>query len=238
MSQAVLERWQAFVQKVGERWQQIMQESQAGFESLLADPALDPFAFINAMNAIELRYKELGGKLEETYSQQVVMQLGGSGGAPEALLRQTMTWLFESFTRFRVHHNGRLVRQLWTRVQALMARPVSCSRCGASLTKTVHHQAESITCAHCGAVNSVTPDPLVYNYFALAPDIVAEEATLESKLALERVESAPLAEVEARARAHWDAYVKARSQVLPMTPQEQQQFVGSRLDMLRRYGTV
>ena len=239
MSESVMARWQGFVQKVTERFSAILDESNAGFEELLSDPELDPITFTNAMNAIEIRCKDLGLKLSDTYSNQVALQLGAGGGMAEQLLRQTEQHLFETFTRFRAAWNGRLVRQLWTRVQPMLQRPVSCRSCGAELPRSVRHRAETVTCPHCQAVNSVSPEPLVYTYFSMAPDLAAEEQTVESKLAVERAldQGVAFEQIELRCRAHWQSYVQVRSAVLPMAADEQQRFVESRIEMLRKTGS-
>lgn len=238
MSNEVMERWRGFVQKVTGRLTEIMNESNAGFEGLLADPQLDPITFTNAMNAIEIRYKDLRSKLANTYSEQVVAPttFGGRGEA-EKLLHEAEVWMEDSWERFRTGWNGRLVRSVWARAQPLMYRTVTCSRCGGPLTRTIFHQAESVTCGACKAVNSVSPDPLVYTYFAMAPDLIADEQTIGLKLAAERAQhrGAGWGEVERLYRQYWEAYGKARASIAPTTPEELQRFIDSRMKMLAMY---
>jgi hypothetical protein len=108
----------------------------------------------------------------------------------EQLMTQTSSWMEENFEHWRVQWNGRLVRSIWARAQPLMHGRKDCTKCGAELTgRTVFHMSESVTCKHCGAVNAVSPDPLVYTYFAMAPDMIADEATIATKLGLERARS-------------------------------------------------
>ncbi len=225
-----MERWRGFVQKVTGRLGEIMSESNAGFEGLLQDPGLDPITFTNAMNAIEIRYKDLRTKLATTYSEQVVLPtvFGGRNEAKE-LLDQAETWMEDSWERFRTGWNGRLVRSLWTRAQPLMNKPAACSRCGAQLARTLFHQAESITCASCKSVNSVSPDPLVYTYFAMAPDLIADEQTIQLKLAAER------GRTDALWQQYFEAYARARAAIAPMTPDEVRSYAESRMKMLRAY---
>lgn len=230
MSNETLERWRGFVQKVTGRLTEIMNESNAGFEGLLQDPGLDPITFTNAMNAIEIRYKDLRSKLANTYSEQVVLPtIGGGRGEAEKLLRDAENWMEESWERFRTGWNGRLVRSLYARVGPLMNKPAGCSRCGAQLTRTLFHQAESITCASCKSVNSVSPDPLVYTYFAMAPDLIADEQTIQLKMAAERGKS------DALWQQYFEAYAKARATIAPMTPEEIRSYSESRMKMLRMY---
>lgn len=231
MSNETLDRWRGFVQKVTGRLQEILNESNAGFDGLLQDPGLDPITFTNAMNAIEIRYKDLRSKLANTYSEQVVLPtvFGSGRGEAEQLLRQAETWMEDTWERFRTGWNGRLVRSIWTRAQGLMNKPAGCSRCGAQLTRTIFHQAESITCASCKSVNTVSPDPLVYTYFAMAPDLIADEQTIHMKIAAER------GKTDALWQQYFEAYAKARATIAPMTPEEVRSYSESRMKMLRMY---
>jgi hypothetical protein len=238
MSNEQMERWRGFVQKVTGRLTEVLTESNAGFEGLLADPNLDPLTFGNAMNAITLRYKELRTKLVTTYSEQMVIATLLQGGEAKVLLDQADTWMEDTWERFRTGWNGRLVRTLWSRVQPLMHRQVSCSRCGAQLPRTIFHQAESITCKSCQSVNSVSPDMLVYTYFAMAPDMIADEQTIGLKIAAERAQQsgAGRSQVHALWQQYWDAYAKARATIAPMSADEVKSYSESRMKHLREYG--
>lgn len=239
MSQEIMARWQGFVTKVTGRLTEIMNESNAGFEGLLTDPQLDPITFVNAMNAIDIRYKDLYGKLGETYSQQIVTPLLGRVGEAEALLRQSEVWMEDTFSAFRTSWNLRLVQSLWARVQPLMQKPVACTRCGATIeNRTVYHRADSVTCKHCGSVNSITPDPLVYTYYAMAPDMVAEQSVITKWLACERSirRGASKSDRVGMWHAYWTEYVTTRATMIPMSDDEKKAYVESRVDQIRRYG--
>ena len=149
MSNEVVERWRGFVQKVTGRLTEILNESNAGFDGLLQDPALDPITFVNAMNAIEIRYKDLRTKLATTYSESVVLPTLGGGREAHQLLKDGEAWMEDTWERFRTGWNGRHVRVLYQRVGPLMNKPAQCSRCGSQLTRTIFHQAESVTCGNC-----------------------------------------------------------------------------------------
>jgi len=237
MSNDVIERWRGFVQKVTGRLTEVLGESNAGFEGLLADPELDPITFANAMNAITLRYKDLRTKLATTYSEQVVLPTLGGGHEAKALLDQAETWMEDTWERWRTNWNGRLVRSLWSRVQPLMHKAASCSRCGGALTRTVFHQAESITCPSCKAVNSVSPDTLVYTYFAMAPDMIADEQTIHMKVAAERAQHAGAgqAHVDGLWEQYYQSYARARATIAPMSEDEIRSYWESRMKHLRMY---
>lgn len=237
MSNEVMQRWQGFVQKITERFQLIISESDTGFSGMLADPTLDPIAFTNAMNAIELRYKDLRTKMANTFSDQVALQLNVGMGPARKLMEDTDRWMEDTFEHWKAAWGKKHVHAMWPRVSAELQKPVSCQKCGAALTKTVFHQAESITCKHCNAVNSVAPDTIVYTYFAMAPLAIAEEATVHLKLAAERAQSRGVgrAELERLYREYWTAHAAASAQILPMPPDEQKRYVESRIAQLVRY---
>jgi hypothetical protein len=177
-------------------------------------------------------------KLGNTYTENVVGALHAMREA-EQLMTQTSTWMEENFEHWRVQWNGRLVRSIWARAQPLMHGRKDCTKCGAELTgRTVFHMSESVTCKHCGAVNAVSPDPLVYTYFAMAPDMIADEATIATKLGLERARSsgASQAQMIELTRQHWRAYATARAQIAPMSAEEQDRFVESRVSYQRQWG--
>lgn len=237
MTDDTLSRWKSFVAKTTERYQAIVTESDAGFEGLLQDPNLDPITFGNAMNAIEIRVKDLRTKLGDVYTQNVVGAIHVMREA-EQLMNQTSEWMEDHFEHWRVSWNGKLVRSIWSRVQPLMHAPKSCTKCGAALTnRTTFHQAESVKCTHCQAVNSVSPDNLVYTYFAMAPDMIADEATVKTKIQLERQrQRVSKAQIVELSRQHWRAYVTARAQIAPMSAEEQDRFVESRVSYETKWG--
>ena len=187
-SHATLERWSAFVTKVTQRLTEIMAEADAGFAAMLADPGLDTIAFGNAMSALDARKKDLDQKLSSTFSDQVVESLvmdpSATSHARQTLTR-AMVWMEETWERYRTEKNMALIRVLWSRLEPVWSRAVVCVRCGSELTRTVFHKAESVTCRRCGTVNSVTPDPAVYAYFAAAPHLFAEATALEHRFAVE-----------------------------------------------------
>lgn len=258
-SQAILERWNGFIQKITTRLQEIMREADAGFGGLLADPNLDVITFSNAMSALDIRKKDLDQKLSNTFSEQVAIQLAmdtSAENAAQAQRAKASAWMDETWERYRTGWNLKLVQTLWTRMEKVINREVHCVRCAAQLQPTVRHKAESITCPHCKAVNSVTPDPAVYNYFATAPHLYAEAMALEHRFAIEHFKQRLHQEREVRVHQHddwrdmnlqellqwealeknyWTVYFQMQSRLVPMSEAEQAQWVESRMRPLYEY---
>ncbi|MFO0561839.1 MAG: hypothetical protein U0269_27755 [Polyangiales bacterium] len=258
-SQATLERWNGFVTKVTQRLTEIMAEADAGFAGMLADPALDTIAFGNAMTALDVRKKDLDQKLNSTFSEQLALQLAMDPAAEtqaQHTLSRALWWMEETWERYRTKKNLEMVQTLWTRLEKVWAKPVACVRCGSELQRTVFHKAESIPCRHCSTVNSVTPDPAVYNYFAAAPHMYAEAMALEHRFAVENYKRKlhddrqvrvhklddwreetieELLQWEALERAYWTAYYAAQARIVPMSEDEQRTWVESRMRPLYEY---
>jgi hypothetical protein len=258
-SQAILERWNGFVQKITSRLQEIMREADAGFEGLLADPNLDVITFSNAMSALDIRKKDLAQKLSNTFSEQVAIQLAMDSTAENAAqdqMHKADRWMDETWERYRTQWNLKLVQTLWTRMEKVINREVHCVRCAAVLSPTIRHKAESITCAHCKAVNSVTPEPAVYNYFCTAPHLYAEAMALEHRFAVEHFKQRldaersvrvhqhddwretnleELLQWEALERQYWTVYYQMQARLTPMSDAELAQWVESRMRPLYEY---
>lgn len=258
-SQQILDRWNGFVTKVTQRLTEITAEADAGFAGMLADPALDTIAFGNAMTALDVRKKDLDQKLSNTFSEQVAIQLAMDTKAEQqaqATLAKALWWMEETWERYRTKKNVELVQTLWTRLEKVWSKPVACVRCGSELQRTIFHKAESVTCRHCSAVNSVTPDPAVYNYFAVAPHYYAEAMALEHRFAVENFKRKlhderevrvhvhddwrdtnleELLQWEALEKAYWTTYFAAQARIVPMSEDEQKTWVATRMQPLYDY---
>jgi hypothetical protein len=178
---------------------------------------------------------------------------GGTLDTAEADMQRALAWMEETFEAFRVRWAAAAVRAMWPHVEAGLQKPVGCSNCGGPLQPRVRNRADSVPCPACRSVNQVTPEAVVYSYFVAAPHAFAEEAALPKRFAVskqrreaeawraseknrtgswpdEPVES--LRRWEALERDYWQSYVGVRAQVEPMTPEEQQTFLQSRVQPL------
>src|SRR5262249_44642115 len=112
----------------------------------------------------------------------------------------TKRHVFETWTACRVRSFADYLRGMWPHVEAALAKPVPCSRCGAPLAPAKRNQSESISCGHCGAANLFAPDPLVTQWFTYAPQSLAAEQCLGKSLALLRANEDVQAWIEAEYR--------------------------------------
>jgi hypothetical protein len=168
----------------------------------------------------------------------------------EAEMKQALAWMEDTWEHFRVRWGAESVRAMWPLAEEAMKKPVACTQCGGGLTPRVRHQSDSVTCPACRAVNQVVPEAVVGMYFATAPHALAEEAAFQKRQAItnyrrqveawraseaartgdwpeEGVQS--LKQWEAMERDYWTAYTSMKARLEPMTAEDQQKFIESRM---------
>jgi hypothetical protein len=131
-----------------------------------------------------------------------------------------------------------------------MAKPVGCVRCGGVLEPPSRRNAQTMTCPFCHVVNEITPDTVVYTFYAMAPHAYAHEQAMPKRFAIdkfrddvdawrtaeyEKLNARPeesidsLRRWEAMERDYWVTYFAAKSQIVPSPPEEQTKDVESRM---------
>lgn len=165
MSDALVQRWDAFLKNITDRFQQIMQESRAGCAQLLADSDFDPLPMSNAWSAMERRAKDLGLKIEETWSGQVEPKFE-EAGAPRPLMDQQRAkgdalrdWMELEVERVRIEIFVNAYQAIARRDAEEKASQgaVGCTQCGAPLQAPPTFRALNVTCSHCRTVNTYEP---------------------------------------------------------------------------------
>jgi hypothetical protein len=168
----------------------------------------------------------------------------------ESEMQQSLAWMDDTWEHFRVKWAAESARAMWPPAEQAMKKPVACTQCGGGLQPRLRHQSDSVTCPGCRAVNQVVPEPVVGMYFTTAPHALAEEAAFQKRHAItayrRQVEAWRSAEAsrtgdwpdegvqslekwEAMERDYWVAYVGVKARLEPMTPEDQQKFVESRM---------
>ena len=184
---------------------------------------------------------ELPGAVE--YSGKVLDQA-------DIEMKQALAWMDDTWDHFRVRWAAEAARAMWPLAEQAMKKPVTCTQCGGGLTPRIRHQSDSVTCAACRAVNQVVPEPVVGMYFTTAPHALAEEATFQKRHAItayrrqveawrstenartgnwpdEGVQS--LKQWEQMERDYWVTYTALKARFEPLSPEDQQKFVESRM---------
>jgi hypothetical protein len=254
--QAILSQWQQWLQTTSQQVTQTLQEAHAGCQGLIASHPTDPTPLSNALTAVGQRISDLRSAISDTLENHVMGQLALTPQAEQAeeharLQREAADgWIEETWQRFETQWRYESVKAMWPHAQQAMLHPTACSRCAAPLQRTTPHKIETVTCAHCGAVNQAVPEGVVATYFASAPECYAQFQTLENSFAVRRNRQA----AEAARRAHhlrtgdwpdepieslkqwekaqldlWTTYVQARAQLSPSNPEADRQYVQSRM---------
>jgi hypothetical protein len=240
---STIERWNGFVAKITERHREILEETAEGVAGLMEEETTDSGPLFGALKAIEIRLIELRQKLENTFSEKIALSLsGGALDAAEQLLRATDMNLEHEFRRLEAKTVGEFYRRMAPLAEQKAAEEVICSKCGGPLELGQVITARTVKCEHCEAINNVVPHAVVGLYYASAPDMLALEACLDQRIAIEQLRhqvdycGAPddRQKWEQMERQYWDAYLEERCRITPMGDDERAQFVESRMDMWRR----
>ncbi len=189
-------------------------------------------------------HAQLTGAVE--YKGKVLDQL-------DAEMKQVTTWMDDTWEHFRVKWAAEAVRAMWPLAEQAMKKPVTCTQCGNALQPRVRHQSDSVTCPACRAVNQVIPEGVVGTYFT-SGHALAEEAAFQKRQAVtnyrrqveawrasenartgdwpeEGVQS--LQQWEALERDYWTTYIGVKARLEPMSPEDQQKFIESRMRPFR-----
>jgi hypothetical protein len=205
--QQFAQQWHAHLQDLGNQVQRTIAETQAGCRQMIASQPNDTLALGNAIQAVHIKIQTMRSQVGAEWGQQVARFAMAGQAAPMAsqLEQDTanlVTWIEETWLRCRSQCRVEGIRAMWPGVQQAMGRPVACVKCGSPVQPRLRHVSDSVECPACRAVNSTTPDPVVGQYFALAPDACAESAMLEKRFEIDRF------------RAHVDAQRKASAPAL------------------------
>lgn len=196
---------------------------------------------VEAMADEAMGHAELAGAVE--YKGKALDQL-------DAEMKQALAWMEDTWEHFRVKWAAEAVRAMWPLAEQAMKKPVNCTQCGGALQPRVRHQSDSVTCPACRAVNQVIPEGVVGMYFSSAPHALSEEATFQKRQAVttfrrqveawraaenartgnwpeEGVQS--LKQWEALERDYWVSYTAMKARMEPMSPEDQQKFIDSRM---------
>lgn len=253
--QALWQRFDGFLGKIEERLKEVMAEAENGLGVLFAQHPTDPMPIGNAMSGLDHRVKELVRKIGETWDAQIGPKFEAMSDprfhdAGLDRKRDFELHLEEKWDAFKAQAMSAYYRAMWPLVQAAMAKPVPCNRCGAELALPVRHESISHTCAHCGSVNQVLVDPAVSYWFGGgAAHVFAEEAALPLRYAVERHRIAVDRDRRARSwgpetieqlrewdrleNAYWTRYAEVKAQVLGKPIDRE--LIDSRMSQFRKY---
>jgi hypothetical protein len=187
--QALVDRWQAFLNKIFERLDEICVEAEAGIRAIGAQHPEDSLPIGNAITGLDHRVRQLREKIQETWDGQVEDKFSADPAIHDVGLdmkQDAETTLDERWTLAKAKWLGELAREAFPRAVAALEQPAPCSGCGAPLTLPTRLETVAATCGHCGVVNQIAPPPAVYHYFGWGVQNLADEAALPIRHAVER----------------------------------------------------
>ncbi|CAN5660041.1 hypothetical protein BH09MYX1_BH09MYX1_46710 [soil metagenome] len=198
MSEALVQRWDGFLKSITDRFQQVMQESREGCAQLLADSDFDTIPMGNAWSAMERRAKELGWKIDETWTSQVEPKFE-EAGVPRGLMDQQRAkgnalrdWIELEIERVRIEIYVSAFHAIAQRDAEERASngPVGCTQCGAPLVVPHSFRALNVTCTHCRTVNSYEPGSRVRMGEASCSHSLCQQTAWNQFVAMNQAEQA------------------------------------------------
>ena len=236
MSQAVVQRWEAFLAQIKERFLAIMSEAKEGCPQLFEQAGCDPVPMSTAWGAIDRRASDLEAKIEDTWDKQVEGAFEQAGAPRQVIEQQRMKgealrdFISVERERNRIAIHAEAGRALFQKAIAELARPFACSQCGAPLEVPFTFRALNLRCPYCSAVNGFEPGMRMrYGEILIHP--LCEEAAWNEYVEMRNADNLSrrtrsdevtidLLKRQERAQiAFWRAYFGARARYLPDTAQ-------------------
>ena len=222
-------RFTGFLAKIDERQKEIFAEAADGLREIIEAYPEDPMPLGNALQGLRFRLAELKTKVDDTWSKQIEdkFRAADTGGFWDRGLDHKADFLQsleEAWNLFEAKMQGEFYRNLKPRAEAQLKKDVPCVGCGGTLLLPVRHEAVSVKCPFCNAVNQVLPEAAISMYFLGGPLALATEEALPLRHAVERFRIAAyrarrspngwlnepvesLDRWEAMERAYWQRYV-------------------------------
>lgn len=248
MQEQIVGRLDAHLKQAYQSLEDLKQQASSGLQSMLASRPDDFTAFNSALGAITQQARTISGEVHGVWGNDLGGGLTGDAYyRGERMVREGTQWIDDEWGRFEAHWRMQAVRALWPLVEQGLARPATCTNCGAPLSTRQRRTSESAVCASCGVVNQTTPEAAVALYYSVAPDIYATYATSDHRARVTAHRQAwenQRAEIQQRTgqwqdepieslrhweqleRAHWTAYAQAKSQI---EPHDEAGFIESRM---------
>lgn len=230
-AEAVVTRWTTFLDKVSARLADVQAEADEGLTAIVDDEVLDSGPLSHALSELKARLEALRKKVDDAWETTIEPELERAG-ADEALQRtqrrrgRALGAAVEAmYEHLEVTHQARAARRLKALADAEgTERP--CAKCGAPLTPEAWVRPTNVSCAHCGALNTVRPGTATVMFLqgggreALAREATVAEATALREAARAFEQRAPPTEQDAATyrralEAYWRPWCAARGRWTP-----------------------
>jgi hypothetical protein len=198
----LVQRWEAYMQKVGARVEEIFAEGDQGLTEIFKMNPLDPGPISGGFEALRSRFHGVTDKIDgaveklEQEWDEAVENLNIDDERQQRILRAMWNQmrkrsdgfkdeLEKKHTVFAVRKNAEWARMLYDAAMQEWNQPRTCPSCGAQIEVQVKYQASNVACPYCKAVNEIQVGPATGMYFAGAGAYaLAEEANLQAYLTM------------------------------------------------------
>jgi len=168
MSDALWQRWEAFLAKIAERQGEILAEAEEGIREIINSFPEDAMPLGNALQGMRFRIEELKQKVDDTWEQQVAPKFDEVGAAFAEKGRDRkqdfVAELAAKWDLFGAQMEALFYQNLQPRAAEGEKKLVHCGGCGAPLKLPSRKDAVSHKCAACGALNQVLAETAVALY--------------------------------------------------------------------------
>lgn len=226
---AVDQRWDGFLTQIRGRFEEIMQESIAGCMALFEQTG-ETLALGNAWTGMRLRGMQLSTKVQDTWDEKVSDAYDDADATPaqEEAARKRGEDLQDhievELERVETKIYCDIARVLQARANQEHEQGMRCTQCGAGLDAGFVIRSTNVTCAACGAVNTIEPGSNARAIEGMA-HYLCREAAWPQWVAMHEAERAYhdartatlelLQAFEARTIDYWTAFLKHRAQLIP-----------------------
>ncbi len=225
-----LTRWDAFQEKIRTRCSEVLDEAAEGCRALLQIDTLDTLPMSNAWSAIELQINELVHKTEDAWGERVVPVLEDAGWSEARIVQRgqsrddTTNWMLWEKEKLEIDLFAEAAQGIYDQAKAILAGEYVCTQCGARLeVPRQFFRATHVTCRYCDKVNTFVPGTTVravedfcvhHLSKAHAGALWFEWLHREEDLRQEE-NKATIAAAEHALRGFYEAYLKARMDIVP-----------------------
>lgn len=255
MTEAVIARWDGFLAKLQQRHADLMAEAVEGCQMLHLQANLDPSAMTNAWQAIEVRAKNLGSRIDDTWSDKVeeAFEDADASSAVEDRERAKGEALDDHLEvetqRTRVKIFADAARRMMEKARHEQTTEHPCTQCGAALViPEGTTRALNVTCAQCSSVVTYEPGTWARMIEGFCVHPLVEEAIWDHWIAVRdadnrrrssRHETLELIQAEETAQINHNlAFFRTRASMFPVFAGDENEYLQGRMrffyDLLER----
>ena len=190
MSQELVARWDAYLEKLRNRFYEVLNSVEGQMQEVIDSLQYDTVVIINILNGLKFQtVTQLSAKADEGWSkmdlelEKINAYRQFSGEAKKVDIFKM--WIQDEFDRYEIKLFARAANKILDNVKKHIDENKlhRCTQCGAELPiKVYSFMSLNLKCESCGSVNTYQPDSrvLALEYYVIEP--LANEYAMEEKI--------------------------------------------------------